>query len=474
MTLSNINIQEMVEQVKAQLQDDKAITPALKMSIEMILMVVVMLSEKLGLNSKNSSIPPSKDCNRKKTSKANAEKSAGGQKGRQGSTLSQTKEPDEIKTILVERDTLPKGKYREVGYQKRQVVDIDISKVVTEYQAQILENEHGKRFTAKFPNGVNSPVQYGSGVKAHAVYLSQYQLLPYNRIEEYFADQLGIPISAGSLFNFNEQAFKLVTRTGAEQAIKDALKSTPQTLHVDETGININGKGHWLHGASTSKWTYFYPHEKRGKDAMDEADILPHFTGIMCHDHWKPYYKYTQCQHALCNAHHLRELERAWEQDKMQWAKDLQALLKQINQQKLDEIELSQENQNKYHKQYKDILAQGHIECPPPDENSRIKGQRGRLKRTKSRALLERLQDYQEDVLRFMTSAEIPFTNNQGENDIRMTKVHQKISGCFRSMDGAQIFCLVRSYLSTCRKQNVSASQALNMLFRKELPEIFN
>ena len=473
MNLNSINITEIVEQTKAQLQEGKTLTPALKMSIELILVIVVMLASKLGLNSKNSSIPPSKDINRKKQTKDKSDKSAGGQKGRTGKTLTQTETPDEIEVILVDRDRLPQGHYREVGFQKRQVVDIDISKVVTEYQAQILENAHGKRFVGEFPEGVNSPVQYGVGVKAHAVYLSQYQLLPYNRIEEYFADQLGIPISAGSLFNFNEQAAELVKSSGAEAIIKTALQSPHQTLHVDETGINIGGKRRWLHGASTTKWTYFYPHEKRGKIAMDDADILPHFSGVLCHDHWKPYYQYTQCQHALCNAHHIRELERAWEQDGMQWAKALQTLLKDMNKQQIDDPNLDEDTKRQYLAQYQKILAEGEIECPPPDENSRIKGKRGRLKRTKSRALLERLRDYQDDVLRFLTSTAIPFTNNQGENDIRMTKVHQKISGCFRSMEGAEIFCLIRSYLSTCRKQSISASLALELLFKSQLPDIF-
>ena len=469
MTLNSINITELVEQVKAQLKDDKNISPSLRMAVEMILLVVVMLSEKIGLNSKNSSKPPSSDPNREKNNRSNSNNSRGGQKGRQGKTLTQTETPDEVKQVLVDRSELPPGKYREVGFQKRQVFDIDIRRMVTEYQAQILEDEHGKRFTAKFPEGVNSPVQYGHGVKAHAVYLSQYQLLPYNRIEEYFADQVGIPISAGSLFNFNEQAAKLVVTLGAEKAIKDALISTNTALHVDETGINVNGKRRWLHGASTTEWTYFYPHENRGQKAMNAAGILPHFTGVLCHDHWKSYYNFTACEHSLCNAHHLRELEWSWEYDKMQWAKDLQGLLKKINQQTVDDENLSLEQQDSFRHQYREVLKRGNIECPPPDESTRKKGQRGRLKRTKSRALLERLQDYEEDVLRFMTSAVIPFTNNQGENDIRMTKVHQKISGCFRSVEGAQIFCLLRSYLSSCRKQDVSASEALNLLFHRYL-----
>jgi transposase len=474
MKLADINITEIVEQTKNQLQKDTALTPALKMSIELILVVLVLLANRLGLNSQNSSIPPSQDINRKKTPKNNADKSAGGQPGRQGKTLIQTNTPDDIKKLWLERDQLPPGSYRDVGVVKRQVVDIDIRKVVTEYQAQVLVNAQGKRFVADFPAGVNSPIQYGTGVKAHAVYLSQYQLLPYNRIEEYFADQLGIAISAGTLFNFNQRAAELVSSSGAEDAIKQALLTSGLALHVDETGININGKRRWLHGASNAWWTYFYPHDKRGKEAMDEADILPHFTGVLCHDHWKPYYRYTQCRHSLCNAHHLRELERAWEHDGMNWAKSMQHLLNSINKHQINREEIVDSVcAQHYRDKYREILTLGDLECPPPDEKDRSTGQRGRLKRTKSRALLERLRNFEADVLRFMTEQGVPFTNNQGENDIRMTKVHQKISGCFRSHEGAKIFCKVRSYLSTCRKQDVSATDALKLLFNNKLPHIF-
>lgn len=220
MNLSSINIREVVGQTKQQLEQDKTITPVLKASIDLILMVVLMLADKFGLHSQNSSIPPSQDINRKKSPKKSSDKSAGGQTKRVGKTLEQTDTPDEIKRILVDQTKLPTGNYREVGYQKRQVVDIDITKVVIEYQAQVIENEHGQRFSATFPEGVNSPIQYGAGVKAHAVYLSQYQLLPYKRVEEYFTDQLGIAVSAGSLFNFNEQAIQLIEQTGAKRSIK--------------------------------------------------------------------------------------------------------------------------------------------------------------------------------------------------------------------------------------------------------------
>ena len=207
---------------------------------------------------------------------------------------------------------------------------------------------------------------------------------------------------------------------------------------------------------------------------MEVAGVLPGFQGILCHDHWKPYYTYDQCRHALCNAHHLRELERAQQQDGQRWAEALKKLLLEVNT-KVNETleELPPAQADDYRRRYRHILQQGEDESPPPDEKERKPGQRGRLKRSKSRNLLERLRNYEQDVLRFMSEPGVPFTNNQGENDIRMTKVQQKISGCFRSLEGAQTFCLIRGYLSTCRKNHCSASEALRTIYDKRLPAFF-
>jgi transposase len=170
-----------------------------------------------------------------------------------------------------------------VGVETRQVFDIDISRVVTEYQAEVLENAQGQRFVAQFPEGVTKAVQYGTQIKAHVVYLLQYQLLPYNRIQTYFSDQCQIPISEGTLFNFNLQAFKQLA--DFEQLSKDQL-SQASIAHADEMRININGKRHWLHCASNASWTHFYPYQKRGTEAMNDIGILPRYQGILCHDHW--------------------------------------------------------------------------------------------------------------------------------------------------------------------------------------------
>ena len=451
------------------LKEEKELSSPLKALIEVLMLMVQLMMNQLGLNSRNSSKPPSSDKQRpEKAPKKKSTKKRGGQPGHQGTTLVQTSEPDEVKKILFDRRRLPKGHdYQEVGYEVRQVFDIDISRLVTEYQAQVLEDETGKRYVAPFPEGVSKAVQYGSQVKAHAVYLSQHQLLPYSRIEEYFSEQLDFPLSQGSLFNFNREAFeKLAEFSGISQRVL----SSATRLHVDETGININGKGHWLHCASNDLWTDFFAHEKRGSEAVDSRGIVPYFEGVLCHDHWKTYYRYTGCQHALCNAHHLRELVRTHEQDEQAWAGDMKDFLEKLNQ----EVHkaggsLSKKTCEHYREHYRMILEQGKKECPGPGEKK--KGQRGRQKKSKARNLLERLIDYESDVLRFMEVEDVPFTNNLAERDIRMTKVQQKISGCFRSFEGAEVFCRVRSYLSTCRKHDVSSSEAMTLLFRGELPE---
>jgi transposase len=467
MKIESIDIQATIEKAQMLVREDKQLSAATKSIVEILILIISLLANRLNLNSTNSSKPPSSDENRKRRAKNKTGKKAGGQKGHVGTTLKKVDEPDKVELIKVDRSKLPAGRYRQAGFVSRQVFDIDISRVVTEYRAQILEDDNGKRFVAAFPKGVTKAVQYGTGLKAHAVYMSQFQLVPYNRVQDYFADQLQIPISEGSLFNFNKEAF--VFLADFENRVKNELAAS-DTAHADQTGINIAGKRHWLHCVSNNDWTAYYPHKKRGTDAMNDMGILPKFKGILCHDHWKPYYKY-DCTHALCNAHHLRELTRAFEQDGQKWAQKLKNLLEMINRQVTDAGgALDVQKSRKYRLRYRTILRQGEIECPQPIK-PKIKGKRGRIKKSKSRNLLERLRDYEHDALRFMDNETVPFSNNLGENDIRMTKVQQKISGCFRSVDGANIFCRVRSYLSTCRKQGVRSSQALDLLFNGKLPD---
>jgi len=465
--ISSVDIGVTLKKVETLLSEEKGLSPAMRSMVELLVLLVTLLANRLNLNSRNSSKPPSSDPNRKKERKVKGDRKAGGQKGRVGVTLQKVDKPDKVEVIKVDRRKLPRGEYKEVGYESRQVFDIEISRIVTEYRAEILEDAKGNQFVASFPKGVTKAVQYGADLKAHAVYMSQYQLIPYKRIQDYFREQIEVPVSEGSIYNFNQEAFDLLE--SFEEKAKEKL-SESELLHVDETSVNINGDRYWLHSTSSESWTYYFPHERRGTDATDTIGILSKFTGILCHDHWKPYYNY-EGVHALCNAHHLRELTRAWEQDEQQWAKHMKTLLEEINRAVNDSGGvLESDDSEKYRDKYRSILKNADTECPPPDETQR-KGKRGRVKRSKARNLLERLRDYEDDVLRFMDNKIVPFTNNLSENDIRMTKVQQKISGCFRSIEGAKIFCRIRSYLSTCRKQGVTSSQAFDLLFQGKLPD---
>jgi transposase len=475
MTVEDIDTDEAISNIRQLLKDDTTLSPGLKAAVEVMIFLVSVLTNRLGLNSRNSSKPPSTDFGansdkkNKGDSKSNSSKrKPGGQQGHIGTTLDIIDNPDETISIAIDRRTLPREyEYKSEGVEIRQVFSIRIKRFVTEYQAEVLVDEHGNRYVADFPSEISNKAQYDGTVKAHTVYLSQFQLIPYERIAQYFWEVAQLPLSQGSLYNFNQKAYQMLEEFDAiakQRLIEGTL------IHADETGINVNGERIWLHNASNEKWTYFYPHAIRGKVAMDEIGILPNFTGVLCHDHWKPYLKYMDCLHALCNAHHLRELERAHEQDGQRWAKNMKSLLIEMNDAtKEPGGALSEGEAKPFVKRYRSLLTRANKECPRNTE--RIEGKRGKISQSKSRNLLDRLVNYEDEVLRFLTNPEVPFTNNQGENDIRMTKVQQKISGCFRSINGAKIFCRIRSFLVTCRKHGESPANALSDLFAGKLPD---
>ena len=470
MKIENIDVNEAIEKAKASLKDEKNISSTGKDNFEVLLEIIKAMMNKLNLNSSNSSKPPSSDTDAdtdKKRKKSNNPR--GGQKGHEGVTLEPVDNPDEIENITIDKRTLPRGKnYQSNGYKARQVINITISKIITEYRAEILIDGEGNQYIAPFPQGIIRPIQYGTSIKVKTTYLLTYQLIPYERIREQFKNEYNIPISTGSICNFNAEASRALTELGFIKIVKYKLTQSPM-INVDETGINLDGKKIWLHTASNDHWTWLEPHAKRGIEAMDDIGIIPFFKGVLCHDHWKPYYHYS-CPHALCNAHHLRELKRSFEQDGQAWAEQMRLLLLKIkgevNASKRNA--LSKQKSTQYREQYREILSLGDKECPPPIKDPNKKG---RTKRSKSRNLLERLRNYEDDTLRFMEDPLTPFTNNDGEQSIRMSKVQQKISGCFRSMKGARDFCTVRSYLATCKKHNISATEALTMLFNRTLPD---
>jgi transposase len=468
-TLSEIDISAAIREAKELSRTDKTVPASVRSVIALLVMIVELLLQRLNVNSRTSSVAPSQDPHRprgRKVAGVHKKRKPGGQPGHKGETIERVADPDIVEYLQIDLRTLPRGhEYTRIEDEIRQVIDISITRKVTEYRAEVLEDERGKQYRAEFPGTVTRPVQYGASVKAEAVYMSAYQLLPFNRVQEFFRDQAGIALSAGTLHNFRQEAYDALDRF--EEIARQQLVHAP-IAHFDETGVNINGKLAWLHSASSATWTLYGVHEKRGKEGIDSLGVLPHFSGIACHDHWKPYFSY-DCLHVLCNAHHNRELNGVIENEGHDWACDMKDLLGRILT-AVNEAgaQLSTRSQAAYRKQYREILARGEKECPAtkPDPHKR-----GRTKQSKARNLLDRLRDFENETLRFITNPIVPFSNNQAERDIRMTKLHQKISGCFRAMNGAWVFCRIRGYLSTCMKHELSATDALQALFNRQLPD---
>lgn len=463
MATKKVLVSKTIESVNSALKLDQTLSESARTIISSLVDLVTVLTNSAGLNSSNSSKPPSSDPfrPRKQTVTGGKKRKPGGQKGHKGSRLQPIPNPTVIEELVIDRRTLPKGNWISGGVDKRQVFDVEVSFTVTEFQAEILVNENGEAYVAEFPAGVTEPAQYGSSVKATSVYLSQYQLIPQARVQDLLATQYGLPIAKGSVNNFNILVAKILREWNFEDWIRTNLVAS-DVLHADETGTNINGTRYWIHCLCNESFTYFHVDPKRGQEAMERMDVLAQFCGQLVHDHWKPYFLYL-CTHVLCNAHHLRELERAFEQDGQKWAKKMKRLLEQIN---ADVIKsggsLTDKKVRQYQKQYRQTLGAANKECP---ENRTQRAQ------SKSRNLLERLTAFEEETLRFMVDPQTPFTNNQGERDLRMNKVQQKISGCFRTQRGAADFCLIRSYLSTCRKQGIHPMEALRLLFAGEKPK---
>jgi transposase len=298
------------------------------------------------------------------------------------------------------------------------------------------------------------------------VYLMAGQLLPSQRTCEVLKDLLGVKVSEGTLYTTKAQCFEHLKPI--EQGIQQTLvKST--LAHFDETGMRVNSRLWWLHVVCSNGLTYYFVHPKRGQAAMDEMAILPEFAGKAIHDGWKSYAGY-KCEHFLCNAHHLRELQFILEHYGQWWAYQLRLLLAtilcQVRAAKAHaQNALPPEQLRAFEVRYAAILEQGCAANPIPAPLADVPKKRGCPKRSPPRNLLERLRSQQASVLGFMYDFEVPFDNNQAERDLRMMKLKQKISGCFRSVDGAKMFCRIRGYISTLRKQDRNVLNALIGLF---------
>jgi transposase len=440
---------------------------ALREQVTLLSERISVLEAQLAKDSHNSHLPPSSDRfhRQPKSLRKKSGRRPGGQAGHTGNTLKLSESPDLVIRHPVDHCQHCQHDLHEVIrllVERRQVIDLPPKRVlVIEHQTEAKCCPRCQQVSiSAFPEDVRAPVQYGAAIGAVGVYLVQQQLLPYERACEVLEDVLGASMSRGALQGVVARCAKQLEPV--EQQIKAALRQAV-VLHQDETGLYVAGQRHWMHVSSTEQLTHYAVHPKRGKEALDAIGILESFAGVSVHDGWKSYWQYG-CQHALCNVHHLRELtflEEVYQQD---WAGRLKSLLLDL---KVAVEQRRAQGHNTLHPlekadwkaQYSTELAEGYRVNPvdPPPKA----GKRGRRKQSAARNLLDRLSMHQEAVLLFLDNFAVPFDNSLAERDIRMVKVQQKVSGCFRSEAGAVAFCRIRGYLSTLRKQGKAVLTAL-------------
>ena len=429
------------------------------------------LEARLAKDSHNSGKPPSSDGLSKKpcpkSLRTKGKNKPGGQPGHPGKTLHLCESPAQ---------TLPHSPaacqgcgasledVAPTGFERRQVLEIpQIALAVTEHRSERkVCPECGVLNCGSFPDGVSQPVQYGPRIKGVLAYLTNYQLLPWERATQMLSDLFGSSPSEGSLQTAMRHCDQILRPIVG--MIKDALVRADRA-HFDETGMRVAGRLHWVHLASTDSLTYYQRHGKRGKKAMEDIGILPSFKGDAHHDGWPSYWDFA-CKHRLCNVHHLRELTFLIEEYEQAWAEDMKALLLEIKSQVdsareagLTALGLVQTGVFEF--RYAGIIAAGYEQNPDTPRT----GMRGRPAHSKGRNLIRRLDAHRKSVLAFMYDFDSPFDNNLAERDIRMIKVRQKISGAFRTPEGADTFLRVRSYVSTMRKQGHNPLRVLESVF---------
>ena len=431
--------------------------------VERLTARVAELEARLGMSSVNSSKPPSSDGDAKPSPKSLRQKSGrkpGGQPGHAGTHLQQACAPDEIVVCAPRHCTCGfcLDGVEASSVERRQVFDL-VKKLmgITEYRIVTAKcPQCGRLIRAEAPPGVSGPAQYGPRFRGMLVYLRDYQLLPYGRLTRLCRDLLGAGVCKRTVET--AQACAHDALLPFEQAVRGRLLDEA-VLHADETGMRVEGKLQWFHSLSSAGLTLYQAHPRRGGEAIEANGVIPAFDGTLVHDCWRPYFQYGG-GHALCGAHLLRELAGVHENEGHRWALEMSVLLGAVAETVAARgaEPPSAELADWFGQTYDDILARGEPELPAPKKTP---GKRGRPKNAKSANLHRRLADHRDAVLLCLRDPAVPFTNNRAEQDIRMVKLRQKISGCARTLAGAQIFARIRGYISTSRKHGKDIFQNL-------------
>jgi len=439
-------------------------TPEVQALVSLLFSLFEVLISSMGkrANSSTSHMPPSQDPFRAKKKRPKGKRPKGGQPGHKGSTLAMAVAPDKTVQHPAKKCDACGTSLKKVPVEyvsRHQVIDIIFKKVVVEHRVEHKNCACGNHQAHALAQG-NAPVQYGPGLKACAVELNQIQCLPFKRCAQFFREKYFLTLSPGTLVKFARQA-SIRLRLWEQEARANLIASP--LVHADETGINVDGVLWWVHVVSNEHTVLMTAHRRRGTEAMVEADVLTNYTGMVCHDFWASYGTFDVI-HVACNAHLQRELEKVLEDHGQKWAGEMAGLLARANEERdQHQGDLPYERIQYYEEQYTRLLGKG--DKANPRQMKRVGKSRGRIAQTYPRRLLERMRDCRSWIVLFLYDPSVPFTNNQAERDIRMLKVHQKVSGCFRSDEGARDHCLLRSYILTMQRRNVSYHQALSMLF---------
>ena len=433
------------------------------------------LERRLGKDSSNSSKPPSSDgLGKPARAQRRADEQAqrrrpGKQPGAPGAHLAMVAEPDEVVWHTPGRCSQCSADLvlaPVTGVEGRQVFDLPRLRLgVVEHRAERRRCACGTITAARFPDDARAAACYGPGVRALVCYLLVHQHLPVDRAAQLLSDVLGASVATGTLAAMVAEGAKRLD--GFIEVVRARLAAAP-VAHFDETGTRVAGRLHWVHSASTDLLSLFTVHPKRGKVAMDAAGVLPWFGGVAVHDGWSPYWRYLEVRHALCGAHLLRELDAITDEPGQGWAAGMAELLVDV---KLlaDRARASgcarvdDDARARLHGRYERLLADGQAANPPPSAKGR---QPGRTRRSPAARLLARLDAHRDEVLRSLDDSRVPFDNNQAERDLRMVKLQQKISGCWRTLAGAAAFLALRSYLATARKHRMNPLVVLRQLFQ--------
>ena len=478
-TVDRQSLREEFERLKAEFEhlsatDNKmsAETRTLINALLMLLKVLmaIFMEKTTGKGSRNSSIPPSQTSKDETAATRPGGKSKGQEQNAARSRHSRTVTTTEVAAVdACANCGADLGHTPSPSRQRRTRIDILFEKVVHHVDAEVKDCPRcQQRTTGRFPADMCGPLQYGNGLKAYTMNLLIAQMVPLDRVLKSVKTLIDVAISPATLLKFVIRLHTALERW--EATAIDELLRLP-ALHADETSLRVDRKNHWIHVYSGGEVTVKRLHPKRGCEAIDDIGIIPRYGGVVVHDCWASYLSYDHCGHALCGSHLLRELQFVVDSNRYPWASNMKRLLKETCAQvsASDAKQLTEQQYRNLRKRYRNILTRGAKELPPIP--ARPKGRRGRIAKSDAHNLWERLKKYEQAVLLFAKESSVPFTNNRAERDLRMSKVKQKVSGCFRTERFAQAYCRISSYLQTMRNRGYNPLVAIQLALSGEIYE---